>query len=79
MPQMQIAVLVQDEGETVNQPQQTIGRCLGCRYAEETDADWLTCSKRGRVNLTFARQFHDCYESRTCEPGDYDDYRGEKI
>jgi len=65
---MQIALLVQDEGETV-----TIGRCFQCRYAERADGDFLECSERGRVNLTFARQFHDCYSARTCVPDDYDE------
>ena len=67
MPQVQEPVLVQDEGETV------IGACRGCRHAESAEGGWLTCDIRGRVNITFARQFHDCYEPRTCVAEDYDD------
>ena len=49
-----------------------IGICYRCRYAESTEPGWLICARQGRVNDTFARQYHDCYEPRTVEPGDYD-------
>jgi len=72
MPGVPLAVLVQGEDEAM------IGTCYKCRHADGTEPGWLICLKRGRVNSTYARQYHDCHEPRTCVADDYDDYRGEK-
>lgn len=61
--------MVQDEDQ---RGEGMIGICYRCRHAEGTEPRWLICAKMGRVNDTFARQYHECYEPRTCEPDDYD-------
>ena len=49
-----------------------IGTCYNCKHRESLGDTWLECYERGRVNRTFARQYHDCYVPRTVEPEDYD-------
>lgn len=42
-----------------------IGKCVRCAKCISLDETFAECSDRGPVNVTFARNYHDCFVPRS--------------